>query len=101
MECANHNTSKASILIADDHAIFSEALHRLLDTKYQVIGEVCDGRTLVKEAIRLSPDIVITDLSMPLLNGLDAARRIKEVLPKVKFVFPDHARGSEHRRGRA
>ena len=87
MQSANYNTPKASILIADDHAIFSEALHRLLDTKYLVIGEVRDGRTLVTEATRLSPDVVVTDLSMPLLNGLDAARRIKEVTPKVGFVF--------------
>ena len=87
MERGHHNTQRVSILIADDHAIFAEALRLLLERKYQVVGAVADGRSLVEEGIRLRPDVIITDLSMPLLNGLDAARRIKEAVPKVKFVF--------------
>ena len=87
MENAHHDTPQISILIADDHIIFSEALRLLLERKYLVIGAVADGRALVEEAIRLRPDVVVTDLSMPLLNGLDAARRIKAVVPKVRFVF--------------
>jgi DNA-binding NarL/FixJ family response regulator len=89
MERGHHNTQqqRVSILIADDHAIFAEALRLLLERKYLVVGAVADGRALVEEGIRLRPDVIITDLSMPLLNGLDAARRIKEAVPKVKFVF--------------
>ena len=87
MENTHPNPPKIRILIADDHIIFSEALQLLLDRKYSVIGAVADGRALVEQAIRLRPDIVVTDLSMPLLNGLDAARRIRNVLPKVRFVF--------------
>lgn len=74
-------------LIADDHVIFSEALRLYLGTACDIVGVVPDGRALVEEAIRLRPEIVIVDVGMPLLNGLDAARRIKERAPKVRFVF--------------
>jgi DNA-binding NarL/FixJ family response regulator len=87
MESGHHNPRQISILIADDHAIFAEALRLLLEKKYLVVGAVADGRALVTEGIKLRPDVVVTDLSMPLLNGLDAARRIKEAVPKVRFVF--------------
>lgn len=87
MESGRHDTQKISILIADDHAIFAEALRLLLERKYLVLGVVADGRALVQESIRLRPDVIITDVSMPLLNGLDAAKRIKEALPKVRFAF--------------
>ena len=87
MESAHHSTPKIRILIADDHLIFSEALHVLLERKYSVVGVVTDGRILIEEAIRLRPDVVVTDISMPLLNGLDAARRIRKEAPKMKFVF--------------
>ena len=87
MESGHHNRQQIRILIADDHAIFAEALLLLLERKYMVIGTVADGRALVEESIRLRPDVIVTDLSMPLLNGLDAARRIKEAVPNVKFVF--------------
>jgi DNA-binding NarL/FixJ family response regulator len=74
-------------LIADDHVIFSDALRVYLSTALEIVGVVSDGRTLVVEAIRLRPEIVIVDVGMPLLNGLDAARRIKELAPQVKFLF--------------
>jgi DNA-binding NarL/FixJ family response regulator len=74
-------------LIADDHVIFSDALRLYLGTALEIVGVVSDGRALVVEAIRLEPEIVIVDVGMPLLNGLDAARRIKELAPKVKFIF--------------
>ena len=65
-------------MIADDHAVFLEALKCCLQKSYLVIGTVTDGRSLVTEAIRLKPDLIIVDVSMPLLNGFDAARRIRE-----------------------
>jgi DNA-binding NarL/FixJ family response regulator len=74
-------------LIADDHVIFSDALRLYLSTAVEIVGVVSDGRALVVEAIRLEPEIVIADVGMPLLNGLDAARRIKKLAPKVKFIF--------------
>jgi DNA-binding NarL/FixJ family response regulator len=87
METVHQNAHRPRILIADDHAIFAETLRTYLGTTFTVIGVVADGRSMLQEAIRLRPDVVITDVAMPLLNGLDAARRIREQAPKVAFVF--------------
>lgn len=74
-------------LIADDHAIFAEALRMYLEKSYAVVQVVSDGRAMVDEAMRLRPDVIIVDIGMPLLNGLDAARRIKAQAPNIKFIF--------------
>jgi len=74
-------------LMADDHVIFSEALMLYLRAAVEIVGVAYDGRALVAEAARLRPEVVIVDVGMPLLNTLDAASRVKEFLPKVKFVF--------------
>ena len=87
METIRTRTVRSSILIADDHAMFAEALCFYLEKIFNVVGVVADGRAMVDEAIRLRPDIIVADVSMPLLNGLDAARRIREQAPNVKFVF--------------
>ena len=79
--------SRPRILIADDHAMFAEAMCLYLDKAFSVVGVVADGRTLSEEAIRLKPDLIVVDVSMPLLNGLDAARRIRKQAPSIKFVF--------------
>jgi DNA-binding NarL/FixJ family response regulator len=79
--------SRPHLLIADDHAIFAEALRVLLEKTYLVVGIVADGRALVSEATRLKPDVVVLDVAMPLLNGLDAARRLREQMPNIKLVF--------------
>jgi DNA-binding NarL/FixJ family response regulator len=81
------NPSRTRILIADDHAIFAEALRLYLEKTFTVVGVVADGRAMLAEAIRLKPDVIVTDVGMPLLNGLDAARRIREQAPNVRFVF--------------
>jgi DNA-binding NarL/FixJ family response regulator len=78
---------RPSLLIADDHAIFLEALRSLLGKTYVVAGTVTDGRALVAETLRLKPDVIIVDVGMPLLNGFDAACRIRERLPEVGLVF--------------
>ncbi len=59
----------------------------LLEKTYLVVGIVADGRALVSEATRLKPDVVVVDVGMPLLNGLDAARRLREQAPNIKLVF--------------
>jgi DNA-binding NarL/FixJ family response regulator len=87
METIRPSTSLTRILIADDHVIFAEALQFFLEKTYSVIGSVADGRSMIEEAIRLRPDVIVADISMPLLNGLDAAQRVHEVVPHVKFVF--------------
>jgi DNA-binding NarL/FixJ family response regulator len=84
---APYPESRPDLLIADDHAIFLEALKCFLQKTYVITGTVTDGRSLVTEAIRLKPGIIILDVGMPLLNGLDAARRIREQLPSIRLVF--------------
>lgn len=79
--------SRLSLLIADDHVIFLETLKCFLEKSYEVIGTVTDGRSLLNEAMRLRADVIIVDYGMPLLNGLDAARRIREQLPHACLVF--------------
>jgi DNA-binding NarL/FixJ family response regulator len=74
-------------LIADDHALFAEALRIYLEKTYPVVGIVHDGLAMVVEAMRVRPDIIVVDVGMPLLNGLDAARKIKSQAPNIKFVF--------------
>ena len=74
-------------LIADDHAMFAETLRGYLEKTYTVVGVAQDGRAMVEEALRLRPDVIVVDVSMPVLNGLDAARRIKEQAPNIKFIF--------------
>jgi len=87
METIPPSTPRTRILIADDHAIFAEALRAYLEKTFAVIAVVSDGRAMLQEAIRLRPEVVVADVAMPLLNGLDAARRIREQVPKVRFVF--------------
>ena len=79
--------NKPRILLADDHRIFSEGLKGLLDPEYEIVGTVEDGRALVKEAERLRPDVIVCDISMPLLNGIEAVRQLKKADDRVKVVF--------------
>jgi DNA-binding NarL/FixJ family response regulator len=75
------------ILIADDHRLLADACKSLLEPEFQVIGIVTDGRCLVDSAVELNPDIIILDIGMPHLNGLDAGAQVKRRLPAVKLVF--------------
>jgi DNA-binding NarL/FixJ family response regulator len=83
---ANSNP-RLRLLIADDHAVFLEALKCWLEKHFVVAGTVKDGRSLVTEAVRLKPDVIVVDVGMPLLNGLEAARRIRGEIPDVRLVF--------------
>jgi DNA-binding NarL/FixJ family response regulator len=75
------------VLLADDHALLLGAFERLLTGECDIVGQVSDGRALVDAAERLKPDVVVLDISMPLLNGLEAGRRIKSRWPHVKLVY--------------
>ena len=75
------------ILIADDHSLVAELCKRLLEKEFDVVGVVTDGRALVHAAKDLKPDVVIVDIAMPVLNGLDAAQELKQVLPAIKVIF--------------
>jgi DNA-binding NarL/FixJ family response regulator len=80
-------TNRSRILIADDHTLVAELCKRLLDNEFDVIGVVSDGRALVRAAGELRPDVVVVDIAMPVLNGLDAGRQLKQILPAVKLVY--------------
>jgi DNA-binding NarL/FixJ family response regulator len=80
-------TTRPRILIADDHNIVAEGLRSLLEKSCDVIGVVQDGRELLVEAHKLKPDIVVLDIGMPLLNGFEAAQRLKQSLPATRLVF--------------
>ena len=75
------------VLLADDHALLLGAFEKLLAGECDVVGQASDGRALVAAAETLKPDLVVLDISMPLLNGLEAARQIKQKLRRVKLVF--------------
>ena len=75
------------LLIADDHAIFAEVLRGYLERTYIVVGIVSDGPAMVSEAIRLQPDVIVVDVGVPLLNGLDTAWSIRKQAPNIKFIF--------------
>jgi DNA-binding NarL/FixJ family response regulator len=87
MERVSARGGDPRFLIADDHAMFAETLRCYLEKTLRVIGVVSDGRAMVAEAMRLRPDVIFVDVGMPILNGLDAARRIKLQVPNIKFIF--------------
>ena len=75
------------LLLGDDHALMLEGLTRLLAGEFDIVGTAVDGRTLVSEAERLKPDVVVLDIGMPEMNGIEAARRLNRSLPSCKLVF--------------
>jgi DNA-binding NarL/FixJ family response regulator len=78
--------SRARVLIADDHVLVAEALRKLLSHDFEIVAIVHDGRKLIEAATRLVPDVILVDVSMPVLNGLEAAKRIKRQLPNLKIL---------------
>jgi len=87
MQNLNPSPNRPRVLIADDHSVVAEGVRSLLRNDCDVVGVVSDGRQLLETAPQLKPDLFILDITMPLLNGLDAARRVKSLLPNAKFVF--------------
>jgi DNA-binding NarL/FixJ family response regulator len=78
---------RAKVLLADDHAIVAEGLSRLLKDDFELVGAVSDGGRLVEAARRLRPDVIVTDISMPVLGGLDALRRLKAEQIDTRVIF--------------
>ena len=78
---------RARVLLADDHRLVAEGLKSLLEEEYELLGVVEDGRELVEAAKRLRPDVIIADISMPHLNGIDALALLKRDNPDVRVVF--------------
>ncbi len=77
---------RARILVADDHSMILKGIKGLLEGHYEVVGVADNGKALLDAAERLKPDVVILDISMPILNGIDATREIRKILPRTKVV---------------
>jgi DNA-binding NarL/FixJ family response regulator len=75
------------VLLADDHRIVTEGLKSLLEPEFELVGIVEDGRALLDAAKKLRPDVIVADISMPLLNGIDSVRQIKKDHEEIKVVF--------------
>ena len=78
---------KPRVLLADDHALLVGAFEKLLSAECEVVGQVNDGRALVAAAEKLAPDVIVLDISMPLLNGLEAGRQVKQHNRNIKLVY--------------
>jgi DNA-binding NarL/FixJ family response regulator len=78
---------KPRVLMADDHSLILAGLRKLVETECDVVGTVENGRALVEAAQKLRPDLILLDISMPLLNGLEAARQLHVLLPESKLIF--------------
>jgi DNA-binding NarL/FixJ family response regulator len=87
LEVSMYVPSRPRVLIADDHVLVAEALDKLLGTNFDVVAKVHDGRALIDAAQTFTPDVILVDIGMPLLNGLDAAERIKRVIPQAKIIY--------------
>ena len=78
---------RMTVLLADDYPLICEAIERLLEPDFEVIDRVADGRTLVARALELHPDLVLVDVGLPVVNGLEAARQLKNSIPQLKLIF--------------
>lgn len=87
---------KPLILVADDHALVLEGFRRILGEHYELVGMAGDGYTLLAAAKTVQPDIVILDISMPLLNGIDTARQLKKICPTAKIIMVTMHAGADY-----
>ena len=79
--------NRPKLLLADDHTMFSQGLQSLLEDEFDLVGAVGDGQTLVEAASRLQPDVIVVDISMPVMNGFDAVRQLKKEGVTAKIIF--------------
>jgi len=79
--------SKVRILLADDHPGVSDFVEALLESSHEIVGKVRDGKALIEAAARLKPDAIVTDISMPILNGIEAGRKLKESGCRAKLIY--------------
>src|SRR5215467_14260727 len=86
---------RTRILIADDHTLVAELFKTLLENEFEVVGIVGNGRAMVRAAAKRQPDLILVDLAMPILNGLDAGERVKEMQPTIKLVYLTMNRDTE------
>jgi DNA-binding NarL/FixJ family response regulator len=78
---------RTRVILADDHTLVLEALKSLLEPEFEVLGIFADGHALVEAVPKLNPDVVVLDIGMPKLNGLNAGQRLKQLMPSVKLIY--------------
>jgi len=78
---------RTRVLLADDHILVMECVKMLLEIHFEVVGTVTDGRALLAAAKELEPDVIVLDISMPVLNGLDAGRQLRQLLPSARLIY--------------
>jgi DNA-binding NarL/FixJ family response regulator len=78
---------RTRVLLADDHQMLVDALKSVLEPRCEVVGSVTDGRSLLEAAERLQPEVIVLDIAMPQLNGLDAGRKLQQKMPGIKLIF--------------
>jgi DNA-binding NarL/FixJ family response regulator len=79
--------TRPRILIADDHTLVADLCKRLLETEFEVVGTANNGRAMIRAVAEMKPDVVLVDIAMPILNGLDASTQAKELAPCIKIIF--------------
>ncbi|MGO9987973.1 MAG: response regulator [Steroidobacteraceae bacterium] len=87
MQSTAKMTPRPRVILADDHTMLLDAFRRLLEPQCEIVGTAGDGRALIELALNTNPDIIILDISMPHLNGMDACAQLRDKLPRVKFIF--------------
>jgi len=75
------------LLLADDHTLLLEGIRLMLEPEFELVGSVEDGQALLAAAKTLKPDVILLDISMPVLNGIDAARRLRKIVPSARLIF--------------
>jgi len=80
-------TNRTTVLLADDHKMFAQGLRALLEDEFDLVGSVENGQALVEAAVRTKPDVIVVDIAMPVMNGLDAVRKLKEQGLPSRIIF--------------
>jgi DNA-binding NarL/FixJ family response regulator len=78
---------RARIILADDHTLLLDAIKHLLEPEFEVVGTFADGHALVEAAVELKPDMIVLDIGMPTMNGLNAGQRLKQLVPSAKLIY--------------
>ena len=90
--------NRTRILLADDDLHMQASVYTLLHVDFEIVGTAADGLSLVEAALRLRPDVIVTDISMPGMNGFEAVRLIRQILPDIKLIFLTMHNGNSYRR---
>ncbi len=80
-------TNRTTVLLADDHKMFAQGLRALLEDEFELVGSVENGQALIDAAVHTEPDVIVVDIAMPVMNGLDAVRQLKERRLSAKIIF--------------